>query len=85
MFFDILWAFLLQKGLVMPTIQTVVRPRRNRISLVIPEAYRSYSFQVILVPFKDDTPKKYDFSDLTGHLKWKGDAVSQQRRMRDDW
>lgn len=69
----------------MPTIQTVARPQRNRISISIPEEYSSYSFQVILVPFKEDEPKKYDMSDLAGKLRWKGDAVKIQRRMRDAW
>ncbi len=27
----------------------------------------------------------YDFSDLSGKLEWKGDAVTQQRTMRDEW
>ncbi len=27
----------------------------------------------------------YDFSDLTGRLSWKGDAVSVQRALRDEW
>ena len=27
----------------------------------------------------------YDFSDLSGKLEWKGDAVTQQRAMRDEW
>lgn len=69
----------------MPTIQTVVRPRRNRISLTVPEEYSAYSFQVILVPFREGERKKYDFSDLVGKLRWKGDPVKIQRRMRDDW
>ncbi len=69
----------------MPTIQTVVRPRRNRISLTVPEEYSTYSFQVILVPFRESEPKKYDFSDLVGKLQWKGDPVKIQRRMRDAW
>ena len=69
----------------MPTIQTVVRPRRNRISLTVPEEYSAYSFQVILVPFRESEPKKYDFSDLEGKLQWKGDPVKIQRRMRDAW
>ena len=69
----------------MPTIQTIVRPRRNRISLTVPEEYGDYSFQVILVPFKEEEHKKYDFSDLTGKLRWKGDAVKIHRRMRDAW
>ena len=34
----------------MPPIQTIARPRRNRISVPVPEEYGSYSFRVILVP-----------------------------------
>ena len=69
----------------MPTIQTVARPRRNHISVAIPEEYSSYSFQVILVPFKEEAQKRYNVSDLAGKLHWKGDAVKIQRRMRDAW
>lgn len=27
----------------------------------------------------------YDFSDLAGKLKWKGNAVKEQRLIRDEW
>lgn len=36
-------------------------------------------------PSKEHVPLPYDFSDLAGKLEWKGDAVVQQRRMRDEW
>jgi hypothetical protein len=29
--------------------------------------------------------ESYDFSSLAGRLKWFGDAVKQQREMRDKW
>jgi len=29
--------------------------------------------------------KKYDFSNVVGKLHWKGDALSEQRRLRDEW
>ena len=38
----------------MPPIQTIARPRRNRISVSVPEEYSSYSLQVILVPLAPD-------------------------------
>jgi hypothetical protein len=28
---------------------------------------------------------RYDFSDLVGKLTWQGDALSEQRRLRDEW
>lgn len=27
----------------------------------------------------------YDFSELAGKLKWRGDAVKAQRELRDEW
>ena len=27
----------------------------------------------------------YDFSDLAGHLSWRGDTVTVQRALRDEW
>ena len=30
-------------------------------------------------------PTRYDFSALIGKLKWQGDAVSEQRKLRDEW
>lgn len=32
-----------------------------------------------------DDEKKYDFSSLSGRLKWKGDSVAEQRKIRDEW
>ena len=29
--------------------------------------------------------QRYDFSDLTGRLQWRGDAVAEQRRLRNEW
>ena len=34
---------------------------------------------------KNSQKALYDFSDLVGRLQWQGDAVVQQRRMRDEW
>lgn len=38
----------------MPPIETIARPRRNRISVPVPREYSAYSFQVILVPLGVD-------------------------------
>ena len=29
--------------------------------------------------------QRYDFSDLAGRLQWTGDAMAEQRRLRDEW
>ena len=32
-----------------------------------------------------ETPRKYDFSDLIGKVKFDGDPVAYQRGLRDEW
>ena len=45
----------------------------------------------VIVTFLEDVieekepVKKYRFSDLAGRLEWTGDAVAQQRALRDEW
>lgn len=42
--------------------------------------------ELVLVISTDSASKsRYDFSDLTGKLDWKGDAVQEQRKLRDEW
>lgn len=31
------------------------------------------------------TKSKYDFSDLYGKLKWNGDALAEQKKIRSEW
>ncbi len=38
----------------MPSIETIARPHRNRISVPVPKEYASYAFQVILVPLGEE-------------------------------
>lgn len=43
--------------------------------------------EVVLVatPAGNGRQRRYDFSDLAGRLEWSGDAVAEQRRLRDEW
>lgn len=42
---------------------------------------------VALTIRSSDTAKNhhYEFSDLAGRLAWRGDAVAEQRGIRDEW
>ncbi len=40
------------------------------------------SLDVASVPLKKSS---YDFSLLVGKLKWRGDAVKEQRKLRNEW
>ena len=68
----------------MPVIEKFVRPKRNRVSFEVPKEYSGFACRVIVIPVEENKPK-YDFADLVGKLHWKGDAVKEQRRLRDEW
>ena len=69
----------------MPVIERTVRPRRNRVSVEVPSEYNAYTCRVIVVPLQEVKKQKYDFSDFVGKIKWEGDAVAYQRKLRDEW
>ena len=39
----------------------------------------------VIVTFLEDSKLSYDFSALIGKLRWQGDALTEQRRLRDEW
>ena len=69
-----------------PVMERTIRPVKNRISLDVPKEFGNYTYRVIMIPIAEDSRKpKPDFSDLVGKLEWQGDAVKEQRRLRDEW
>jgi hypothetical protein len=71
----------------MPAVRTITRPPlKDSVTVHIPEEYRSYSLEIIVVPvFNEAATRKYDFSDLVGRAKFDGDPVAYQRSVRDEW
>lgn len=74
---------------VMEAVRKIVETSSDQLTIAIPEEYRNRKLEVIVLPLEEkaeeDKTKKYDFSDLVGKLQWKGDAVAEQRRLRDEW
>ena len=55
-----------------------------------PEASKLPAHAQVLITLLQHAPGrqpggKYDFSSVAGRLKWKGDAVKEQRKLRDEW
>lgn len=72
----------------MEAIRQIIDKASIPLLAEIPEAYKDRTVEVIVLPLddKEKTPKKkYDFSDLVGKLEWTGDAVAEQRTLRDEW
>jgi len=54
----------------------------------IPSQYSqvySKHMKVILLVAEKQKKNKYNFSDVAGKLEWQGDAVNEQRKIRDEW
>ena len=50
--------------------------------LVISQGGRAVA-KLVAPPAEAASPTGYEFGDLVGSLQWKGDALAEQRRLRD--
>ena len=40
---------------------------------------------VLVIESVSAAKSRYDFSDLAGQLRWPGDAIAEQRTLRNEW
>lgn len=74
----------------MTAIRKIISLVDNHLHMEVPDEFRGKKVEVIVFPVnivsEDSVEKqKYDFSDVAGKMNWAGDAVSEQRRLRDEW
>ena len=71
----------------MTAIRKIVENSTGSVTIELPDELRNRKIEIVILPFEEETkaPVKYDFSDLVGKLKWQGDAIAEQRRLRDEW
>lgn len=74
----------------MKVVRKIIENTSETITIELPEEYQNKKVEVIVLPLEEtpiaaEKPKKYDFSDLVGKLEWEGDAVAEQRKLRDEW
>ena len=53
--------------------------------MAVPSAFSDMDIEVLAFPAQEAKARLYDFSDLAGKLAWRGDAVREQRALRDEW
>lgn len=74
---------------IMTAIRKIIENSSNSITIDLPEEYINKKIEVLILPIEENAEqlpkKKYDFSDLIGKLQWKGDALAEQRKLRDEW
>jgi len=49
------------------------------------QLYSKHMKVILLLADKSEAKKKYNFSDVAGKLEWQGDAVQEQRKLRNEW
>jgi hypothetical protein len=69
----------------MQAVREIVHSKGSTISISIPPGFIDMDIEVLAFPVERKETTTYDFSGLSGRLKWSGDAVKQQREMRDEW
>ena len=72
----------------MKTLQISTRTGPDgHLRIDMPLARPAAELSVIIVMEGGTSPRKcqYDCSDLAGRLRWRGDAVGEQRKLRDQW
>lgn len=88
----LLWTEQLIKNLsnfkIMEPVRKIIEHATNPLTIELPEEYTNQKVEVIVLSLdeKEEQPKKkYDFSRFFGKLEWKGDALAEQRKLRDEW
>ena len=70
----------------MEAIRKIIDHSSHEVIIELPENYQNRKLEVIVMMTEDkETEKKNDYSKFYGTLDWKGDAVAEQRKLRDEW
>jgi hypothetical protein len=71
----------------MEAVRTIIENSGDTLTIHLPKEYENRKLEVIVLALDEVSvsKKKYDFSDYIGKLQWKGDALNEQKRLRDEW
>ena len=72
----------------MEAIRKIIEPSGNPLTIELPEGFKNRKLEVIVLPVEEsdvNVNKVNDLSEFFGKLEWKGDAVKEQRKLRDEW
>jgi hypothetical protein len=61
--------------------------RDGRLRLDVPVELPAGTVELVLVVGVSPQPNvsKYNFTGVVGRLEWRGNAVEEQRKLRDEW
>lgn len=69
----------------MEAVRKIIENSQNPITIELPKEYENKKLEVIVLTIDDDSAQKKDLGRFFGKLQWKGDALAEQRKLRDEW
>jgi hypothetical protein len=69
----------------MNAVRKIIENSSNPITIQLPKEYENRRLEVIVLAVDEVPGQKIDFSEFFGKLEWKGDALAEQKKLRDEW
>lgn len=71
----------------MEPIRKIFQNVSTSLTIDLPAEYKSTDVEVIVWPLPQEEEKTLntDLSDFFGKMKWEGDALAEQKKLRDEW
>ena len=68
------------------SMNKILHPKSDKLSIQLSPDMVDTDVEVVIMPLREQRRKKaYDYTNLAGKLQWRGDAVKEQRKLRDEW
>lgn len=69
----------------MNSVRKIIENSSNPLTIELPEDYENKKLEVIILQLEDEVEKENDLREFFGKLQWKGDALAEQKKLRDEW
>lgn len=71
----------------MEAVRKIIDHATNPLTIELPEEFSNRKVEVIVLPVeeKNAVNKQNDLSEFFGKLEWEGDALAEQKKLRDEW
>ena len=69
----------------MDAVRKIIENSSNPLTIQLPEGYENRKLEVIVLTVDEDSVQKGDLSKFFGKLQWTGDALAEQKKLRDEW
>ena len=68
----------------MEEVRKIIENSSTSVTIDLPKEYQNRKLEVVVIAVEEPI-EKYDLLDLSGKLQWKGDALVEQTRLRNEW